>query len=121
MDEIVTEDWNKFGYREIEMAKELLSHVKEIDSYGKVTVQFNTSSGCVFLCDENYRVWMMNGENIEEFFSCPYCGHEGFLEDMMHEPKDEECTEFLQSIGAIKKPYTEEIIGSGVGLETENI
>ena len=36
MNEIVTKDWGKFGYREIEEAKELLSHIKEIDSYSKI-------------------------------------------------------------------------------------
>jgi hypothetical protein len=36
IDEIVTSDWSKFGNKEIEEAKELLSHIKEIESYGKV-------------------------------------------------------------------------------------
>ena len=103
MDEIVTEDWSKFGNREIEEAKELLSHIKEIDSDGQVKVMFNTHSGCVFLTDENYRSWMMNGDKIEEWFNCPYCGHEGFKEDMDHEPQDKDCTEYLQQIGVIKE------------------
>ena len=101
--EIVTDDWSKFGYREIKMAKELLSHVKEVDSYGKLTVFFNMESGCVFLSDEDYRSWMMNGDKLEEWFLCPYCGHEGFKGDMYHEPEDEECTEYLREIGVIKE------------------
>jgi len=103
MDEIVTEDWSEFGHREIEMAKELLSHIKEIDTYGKVKIMFNRNSGCVFLTDENYRCWMMNGDKIEEWFNCPYCGHEGFKEDMQHEPEDKECSEYLKSIGVIEE------------------
>lgn len=105
MDEIVTDDWSQFGYREIEMAKELLSNVKEIDSHGKVEVQFNRNSGNVFLVDEDYRVWMMLGDNIEEWFSCPYCGHEGFKQDMMHgtdEDRHAECTRYLKEIGVIE-------------------
>ncbi|MBE9593293.1 MAG: hypothetical protein IMF19_07410 [Proteobacteria bacterium] len=98
MEEIVTSDWGKFGTREIEEAKELLSHIKEIESYGKVEVCFNTHSGYVFLSDENYKVWMMNGDKIEEWYSCPYCGHEGFLGDMEHEPEDEECTRYMKEI-----------------------
>lgn len=98
-EEIVTSDWSRFGYREIEEAKELLSHIKEIDSYGKVEVMFNTHSGCVFLEDEDYTVWMMNGDEIEEWYHCSYCGHEGFLEDMKHEPENEECNEYMQSLG----------------------
>jgi len=99
MDEIITKDWSKFGNIEIEEAKKLLSHIKEIDSYGKIEVCFNTQSGHVFLCDEEYRVWMMNDGKIKEWFSCPYCGHEGFLENMEHAAKDKECTEYMKQIG----------------------
>ena len=102
-----TQDWSEFGYREIEMAKELLSHIKEIDSSGQVKVEFNPSSGNVFLVDDDYRVWMMNDNQIEEFFSCPYCGHEGFKEDMEHEPEDKDCTEYLKSIGVIEESEEE--------------
>jgi hypothetical protein len=98
MSEIVTSDWSKFGYQEIEEAKELLSHIKEIESYGKVEVLLNTHSGYVFLSDEDSKVWMMNGNIIKEWYSCPYCGHEGFLEDMEHEPEDEECSRYIESI-----------------------
>jgi len=99
MENIVTEDWSEFGYREIDLAKELLSHVKEIDSYGKVVVAFNRNSGCVFLSDEDYKCWMMNGDAIEEWFNCSYCGHEGFLEDMKHEPEHHDCEEYMKQIG----------------------
>ena len=99
MNDSVTDDWSEFGQREIWMAKELLSHVKEIDSYGKVTVMFNRYSGFVFLTDEDYRCFMMNNDKIEEWFTCPYCGHEGFKEDMHHEPQSSECTEYMKSIG----------------------
>jgi wobble nucleotide-excising tRNase len=99
MDDIVTENWADFGYIEIEEAKKLLSHIGEIESTGQVKVAFNRNSGCVFLYDEDYRTWMMNGELIEEWFNCPYCGHEGFLEDMKHEPKDRTCEEYMKQIG----------------------
>ena len=106
---IVTSDWSDFGHREIEMAKELLSHIKEIDSYGKVEVMFNFNSGYVFLCDADYKVWMMNGDKLEQWFTCPICGHEGFKEDMEHAEDDEECTEYLKEIGVIEED--EETLG----------
>ena len=99
MENIVTENWSDFGNIEIEEAKNLLSHIKEIDSYGQIKVMFNRNSGCVFLTDENYRTWMMNGDTLEEWFSCPYCGHEGFLEDMSHQPEDNDCKVYLKEIG----------------------
>ena len=103
MNNIVTENWNDFGNIEIEEAKELLSHIKEIDSYGEVKVMFNRNSGCVFLADDDYRSWMMDGNKIAEWFNCPYCGHEGFLEDMKHTPEDDECIEYMEKIGVNQK------------------
>jgi wobble nucleotide-excising tRNase len=93
-----TQNWQDFGYREIEEAKELLSHIKEIDSHGKVNVEFNPNSGNVFLVDEDYRVWMMNGDDIEEFHTCSYCGNEGFAEDIesYHDEDCEGCKELLE-------------------------
>jgi hypothetical protein len=76
-----TRDLSKFGYRELEMAGRLLSNLKDIDAGDGLTVEFNPNSGNVFLVDEDFRVWMMNGDKIEEFFSCSECGNEGFKED----------------------------------------
>lgn len=88
MEDIVTSDWSKFGYIEIEMAKELLSHIKEIDSSGKVEIFFNTHSGRVFLSDEDLRVWMMDGDEIKEWFNCGNCGYEGFKSDYEFDKKN---------------------------------
>lgn len=44
---------------------------------------------------------MMNDENLEEWYNCPICGHEGFLEDMEHD-HSKDCLEYLDDIG-----YTE--------------
>lgn len=111
----VTNNWNDFGHREIADAKELLSHIKSIDSYGKVEVQFNTMSGCVFLVDEDYKVWMMNGDGIEEWHNCPECGHEGFLEDMEHDGNFG-CFQHQQAIGVTEecdKHYEEYLPSEG--------
>ena len=97
--DVVTSDWSQFGAREIQMAKELLSHIKEIDTYGKVEVMFNRHSGYVFLSDENFDVWMMNGDQMEKWYVCGYCGHEGFLEDFKHEPQNQDCISYMQDAG----------------------
>ena len=96
----VTKDWSKFGNIEIEEAKILLSNITKIDCSNLPEVWFNTQSGYVFLSDEDYRVWMMNGREIEEFYSCPQCGHEGFLDEMLHGVDDSECLRYLKEIGA---------------------
>ena len=83
-----TQDWRLFGDIEIEEAKELLSHVKDIDSYGKVAVEFNPNSGNVFLVDDDYNVWMMNDGKIEQFFSCGNCDYEGFKSDYKFDKKN---------------------------------
>ena len=94
-----TRDLSKFGYRELDLAGDLLKAlnnpaVNKTKFLGDgVAVEFNPHSGNLFLVDEDFNVAMMNGDNLEDFFSCPYCGHEGFLEDMKHEAKDKECKE----------------------------
>jgi hypothetical protein len=89
MNETLTSNWSEFGYREIEEAKKLLSHIKEIDSYGEVKVFFNKNSGFVFLSDDDFKVWLMDGDKIREWFNCPNCGHEGFREEF----KDQDCAD----------------------------
>jgi len=102
-DEIVTADFSKFGYREKEMASELLNAMNKQglpeDFYNEnVTVNFNTHSGSVFLSNGDYQVAMMNGKNLESWYYCPQCGHEGFKEDMEHEGNSD-CQEYLNDIG----------------------
>jgi len=84
MDEIVTSDLAKFGYRELEIASRLLSaYVKEPDILGNgVQVFMNMHSGYVFLSDEDYNTAMMNGDKLEIYYCCSECGDEGFLEDL---------------------------------------
>lgn len=82
-----TKDLSKFGYRELELAAKLLTALTTggqwPDELGDgVTIELNTSSGNVFLTDEDYNVAMMNGDKLETFFSCWECGEEGFKEDL---------------------------------------
>jgi len=98
-----TNDLSDFGYVELKEAAKLLTAYCEdtsiLDGDG-VKVEFNPNSGCVFLVDEDCNVAMLNGDKLELWYSCPYCGHEGFLEDMQHEPEDDECMEYMEQIGA---------------------
>lgn len=99
--EYYTEDLTDFGYRELDMAGDLLKALKtEKDKTeylgGNVKLAMNSGSGNVFLVDEDYNVAMMNGEHLEDWFTCPYCGHEGFKEDMKHDIENEECREYLE-------------------------
>ena len=107
MDDIVTSDLSEFGYRELKEAARLLTAYTESGKpdflEGKVQIYMNKNSGCVFLCDEDYNTGMMNGDRLEQWFNCPYCGHEGFKQDMKHAPKDEDCTSYLEDIGVIDK------------------
>jgi hypothetical protein len=99
-----TRNLSKFGYIEKQEAGKLLlamgSYKDKTRFIGSdVSVEFNPNSGNVFLVDEDCNVAMLTDEGIlEDIFTCPYCGHEGFLADMKHEPKDKECKEYLKSI-----------------------
>lgn len=78
---LVTADLSKFGYRELTLASELLTaYIRQgaENLNDGVTLNFNTNSGYVFLSDEDFTVYMMNGKDLDQWFSCPQCGNEGF-------------------------------------------
>lgn len=92
-----------FGYRELALAGQILTAYAGKDACpyftGKgVQLMMNTSSGNVFLIDEDCNVLMMNGDNLEGFYSTPYEGHEGFFEDLLNDWNEnwhEEDSEYL--------------------------
>lgn len=78
-----TVDLAKFGFREIEMLRDLLDSwvrhgLPEDFNQEGVHPMFNMNSGNVFLTNEDCQVAMMNGDGLESFYSCPECGFEGF-------------------------------------------
>ena len=108
MEEIVTTDLTKFGFRELEMMEELSKAWRTqglpVDFWDEgVHIAFNTHSGYVFLTNSDFQAAMMNGDNLESHYFCPYCGHEGFKEDMEHDPEADDCTEYLEQIGVIEE------------------
>lgn len=102
-----------FGSRERRMLIELLTAwqnqgLPEDFSDEAVVPMMNQNSGNVFLTNEDCQVALMNGRKLESFYSCPYCGHEGFKDEMDHEPENSECTRYLESIGVETEVEDEE-------------
>lgn len=94
---IVTSDLSKFGNRELQEAIYLLhAYLVENPKYlGEgLTLNFNQESGKVFISDEDFNVGMMNGNNLEQFLSCEYCGNEGFASEFKLDENGncEDCT-----------------------------
>jgi hypothetical protein len=88
MENICTANLAEFGNREKAMAAELLTAMTKQglpdDFYNnEVTVMMNKYSGNVFLTNSEYQVAMMNDNKLESFYSLPYSGEEGFLEDLL--------------------------------------
>jgi hypothetical protein len=108
MNNVVTSDFSEFGQVELEEAGRLLLNIKKIDAWPPVEVNFNKMSGFVFITDSDYRVWMMNGGEIEEFFTCPECGCEGFKDEIDCHEDNADCHEFCVSIGAVEEEDEEE-------------
>lgn len=83
----VTTDIGKFGWLEISKLRDILNAwmntglPEDFDQTG-VHPMFNMNSGNVFLTNEDCQVAMMNGDNLESFYSCPECGYEGFMAEM---------------------------------------
>lgn len=84
-----TRDISKMGYREIDMAADLMKKYAnggqwegENNLSDGVAVEFNPSSGNVFLVDEDYNTAMLNDEDkLEMFLNCGYCSAEGFASE----------------------------------------
>ena len=99
-----TTNFANFGYREREIAAELLNasiaQGFPADFYDeKVTIMFNRSSGSVFFTNSEYQVCMMNGEDLEMWHFTPYAGHEGFadeLKEMLDDSWNHEDVEYLR-------------------------
>ena len=99
-----TNDLSDFGQREKEIAGELLKQSGDIDAGTGLKVEFNPMSGNVFLVDDDYRVFMLNDDDIiSEWFNCSYCGHEGFKEDLYHDAKHKDCIDFMKEHDAISE------------------
>lgn len=97
-----------FGSRERRMLIELLTAwdeqgLPENFNDEAVVPIMNQNSGNVFLTNEDFDVAMMHNGQLESFYSCPYCGHEGFKDEMDHEAQDADCTRYLQDIGVIEE------------------
>lgn len=92
MKENTTTDFAKFGYREREMAEDLLRAWREQglpDDFenNKVEIMMNFNSGYVFLTNEDFQVAMMNDEKLESFYTDFNTGEEGFLEELSEDAK----------------------------------
>ena len=72
----------------------------------EVVPMFNKNSGAVFLTNSEYQVCMAADGRLESWYTTPYAGHEGFLEDLIDEyisdpdDWDEEDVEYLRDLGA---------------------
>ena len=118
MREITTTDFSKFGWRERKLASELLSASIEQGfptdfEDDEVQIMMNFNSGNVFFTNSEYQVAMMNGDQLESFYTLPYEGHEGFAEDLKFDYENgnitnDEDIEYLKQLGIIGGEEEEE-------------
>ena len=94
----VTKDLTEFGIMELQEASEILkvlkTHKDKTHFLGDgVELHFNANSGMVFLSDEDYNTACLTSDGtLEDWFVCPYCGEEGFADDVKHHnDEDEDC------------------------------
>ena len=90
MNDFYTENLADFGYRELDLAGEILSAIKnglpwDFDDDG-MRIGFNRNSGNVFLTNDEYQVAMVGDDGeLYSFYSTPYSGYEGSAEDLAFE------------------------------------
>ena len=102
-EEIVTKDLSRFGFREHEEAKRLLSvYSTDKDKSNLSTgveVWFNTHSGFVFLTDSDYATAMINDKgHLVDFITCPECGEEGLITNFKEIAENDCCKKFYKEI-----------------------
>jgi hypothetical protein len=90
MKPITINDFSKFGYRERKLAEQLLNAWNERGlpegfCADEVTIISNTLSGSVFLSNSEYQAAMMNGDNLEIFYTDFRTGEEGFKNELSQE------------------------------------
>lgn len=100
-DKIVTDDWSEFGWREKNMAIELLvawrddKTERDLDGLyagSGVRAAMNKNSGYVFLTNDEYEAFMLNGDSkLDIHLNCPECGNEGFPPYLYGHPNCDEC------------------------------
>jgi hypothetical protein len=101
----VTNNYDDFGLREKEEARDLLAvygtHKDKTQFLGSgVQVYFNMMSGFVFLSDEDYNVAMLNVDGeLEDFITCPNCGGESLASEFRDDCTDECCQEYADDMG----------------------
>ena len=108
MNTIITADFSQFGIRELLLAQFLLKayaeHGAEFLESG-LTLNFNSSSGYVFLSDADYNVGVLDEseEYIVQFYTCPQCGYEGTQHEAISEEKDFNSFDGYCSPGCLEK------------------
>lgn len=116
----VTTNLSEFGWRELKLARDLLNAMIEeglpSEFYDeKVEVAFNQNSGYVFLTNSDYQTALINPNTnkLESFYSSPYEGHEGFLDDLVEKyqdmhPEDQEWLRDIAEHNNVSLPHLEE-------------
>ena len=82
-----TRDLMDFGPRELRLAAELLllfrsPRDKTVRLGESVSPEYNPISKTVFLVDINFRVGMVRDGFLEDWYICPTCKEEGFLDSL---------------------------------------
>ena len=119
MNDATTTDISRFGWRERQLAAELLTascaqgFPDEFED-DDVQIMFNTYSGNVFFTNSAGDVCMMNGDQLEMQWRTPYSGHEGFAEELadeVDETWDAEDIRFLLENEIISAERYQELTG----------
>lgn len=82
-----TRDTRDFSRRQLQLAGKMMACIgTELDCTevlgDHVAVELNPESGIVFLIDASFKVAMLDGNLLKDWFRCPCCGAEGFERSM---------------------------------------
>ena len=95
---IVELNFEGLGYREIKIVTELLQKYNESNNSDlpyPFKIGYNLDSDNAFIFDEDYTTFMLNGDNLEQFYNCGNCGKEGFKVDFEGRAAETNCKDCL--------------------------
>ena len=89
MSDVYTASFEKWGHWELAEGANILNAYAE---HGQpdflsdgITLNFNPTSGKVFMSDSEYNVAVLEGDELVQFFYCAQCGFEGTEEEASFE------------------------------------
>lgn len=94
-------DLSKFTFHELDEVITLLTVLRDQGvpyncSKKNVQIVMDAETRQIFLSNDNADLMMINEGNLQKYFTCPVCQHQGFMDSLpMHNPGNDFCMSWV--------------------------